>query len=48
MSPAIPPPALKPAPETRTLEMVTVELPLLVTITLWTLLVDTLTLPKLT
>jgi hypothetical protein len=39
--------ALKPAPETLTLEIVTLEFPEFVRVTVWLLVVDKLTLPKL-
>lgn len=40
------PPALKPAPATLTFEIVTLEFPALVSVTLCELLLDTFTLPK--
>jgi hypothetical protein len=46
MSPVGTPLALKPAPLTVTLEIVTLEFPALVNVTFWLLLLDTLTLPK--
>jgi hypothetical protein len=47
MVPADTPLALKPAPATLTLEMVTFSVPAFVSVTLCTLLLDTFTLPKL-
>src|SRR5450631_3885683 len=41
------PVALKPAPETVTFEIVTLEFPAFVSVTAWVLLLDTFTLPKL-
>ncbi len=40
------PPALNPAPETTTFEIVTLELPVLVSVTVWVLVLEMLTLPK--
>ena len=42
-----PPVALKPAPETVTFEIATLEFPAFVSVTVWVLLLDTFTLPKL-
>jgi hypothetical protein len=47
ISPEGTPAALKPAPETLTFEIVTVEFPALVKVTVFVLLLDTVTLPKL-
>ena len=47
ISPAGTPLAPKPAPETLTFEIVTLEVPAFVNVTFWLLLVDTFTLPKL-
>jgi hypothetical protein len=46
MSPVETPLALKPAPEMLTLEIVTFEVPALVSVTFWLPLLDTFTLPK--
>jgi hypothetical protein len=46
MTPASPPPALNPAPETLTFEMVTLEFPVLVRITFCVLLLDRFMLPN--
>jgi len=46
VTPESPPPALKPAPATLTLEIVTLEFPALVSMTLCELLLDTFTLPN--
>ena len=47
ISPLEPPVESNPAPATKTCEMVTLAFPALVSVTFWTLLLETLTLPKL-